>query len=366
VIRKMERQLQALEAEVRHPVHRPERQAANRSSTSQAAAHETGPAIDLGTPSVEQAAEEAPEPPPPTNPSGREPTNKEIARALENTLINQGGLLLAPWVMQLVPDFGVTYSEQDQLAFVAPGVIRGTTNAGIVTQRSHNWDAEMGLSLRMGLPFGMQGQIRVPFDWAQGQAVLGGSTVVSNSRTGLGDIAVSLQKQLLVEDSFRPAVIANINYKAASGYSPLNVRQVTTFPFAAGTGSGFPTLSAGIVAQKRQDPLVFVGQIEYYHNFSETIDGLSQRPGDTIEMKFSPILAASPDTSLRVDWDTFFSFDNTINNHSVPGSGQTVSFLDIGVGSNLSARWFMDASVGVGLTRDSPGFRALLVFPYRF
>jgi hypothetical protein len=289
----------------------------------------------------------------------RGPTEEEIARALENTLINQGGLLLAPGVKQFVPDLGVVYSDQYQLAFIAPGVIPGTTSTGIFT-------VELGLGFRIGLPWGMQGSVRLPFDWSEGQARFGGTTSVSSTKMGIGDVSFGLQKQLVYEDATWPAVIVNGNYKAATGSSNLQQVQISTFSFAAGTGSGFPTFSGGITLQKRQDPLVFLGNVEYYHNFPAKIAGVNEKLGDVVELRLSPILAASPDTSLRVAWDTFFQADNTVAGQRIKGSSQTISFLEFGVGSNLSAHWFMDASVGIGLTRDSPDFRALVQFPFRF
>ena len=268
--------------------------------------------------------------------------------------------------MQLVPDAGVVYSSQDQLAFVSPGVIPGTTGTGIFREQLHRWDVEFGLGFRIGLPYGFQASIRIPYDWTQGSATFGGSTNRTVTRNGVGDLSLGLQKQVLTEDAGWPAVLLNANYKFATGSSSLTVPQVATYPFGVGTGSGFPTFSGGITVQKRQDPLVFLGNLQYYHNFPATIGGVNQTLGDSVEVRLSPILAASPDTSLRVAWDTFFQQANTVAGRQVPGSSQTISFLEFGAGSVLSARWFMDASVGIGLTKDSPSFRALVQFPFRF
>ncbi len=329
-------------------------------SAPPAAAAENLPPVVLGPaapPSV------TPSTPAATTPG---PNEQEIARALENTLIVQGGLLLAPWVSQFVPDFGIVYSDLDQLAFVSPGVVPGTNSTGIFTQRSHTWNLELGLGYRIGLPYGMQAFFRVPFDWAQGESTFAGIAGRGNTVTGLGDISFGLQKQLAYDSSWWPAVIINANYKAATGSSPFAVTQVSSFPFSVGTGSGFPTLSGGIVLEKRQDPLVFLANLQYYHNFPAVLGGVNQRLGDTTEIRFSPILAASPDTSLSVAWDTFLEQNSSYGGATIKGSAETISFLEFGVGSNLSARWFMDASVGVGLTHDSPGFRALVQFPFRF
>src|SRR6185437_6652574 len=75
----------------------------------------------------------APAPVQPAKPGATGDTEETmIARALENTLVDQGGLLLPPYSVQFVPDFSFAYSSIDQLAFFGP---TGT----IVRQRSHQY-----------------------------------------------------------------------------------------------------------------------------------------------------------------------------------------------------------------------------------
>src|SRR6185312_290155 len=97
-----------------------------------------------------------------------------------------------------------------------------------------------------------------------------------------------------------PDLLLNLSYKAATGSTSATERQVSTFPFAVGTGNGFNTIGIGATALKRQDPLVFLGAVNYFHPFSAKIAGADQTIGDIFELRLAAILAASPYTSLRI------------------------------------------------------------------
>lgn len=287
-----------------------------------------------------------------------EPEDAMIARALENTLVDRGGQLLPPYVFQLVPDFSFGYQSEDQLAFL--------NNGSIVRQQSHRDLLEWGFGFRIGLPWETQVGFRVPFDLNYGTATFGGTNTFSSNRGGLGDVSLTLQKQVLHEKGWIPDLLVNLNYTAATGSTSLSQRQLSTFPFAVGTGSGFNSLGAGVTALKRQDPLVFLGGLQYTHSFPSTISGVQQTLGDQYFFRVEAILAASPDTSLRVGWLTTFQQKDTVRGFSEPGSGQTISNLEIGVGSVITPKIFLDAALLVGLTHDTPDFTALISLPFRF
>ena len=270
----------------------------------------------------------------PRNRSGGKVDERDaaIARALESTLIDQGGALLPPWSMQLVPDFGYTYQSLNQLSFVGPNAI--------VTQRSSRSILDFGLSFRIGLPWDTQFTFRLPFTWAQGNATFAGAIDRTSSRGGLGDISFGLQKQVLRESGPIPDLLVNLNYRAATGGTSLTETPLSTFPFAVGTGSGFNSLVVGATVLKRQDPLVFLGSLSYIHTFPATINGADQQLGEAFEFRFSPILAASPDTSLRIAWDTTIQGNGTYRGRTINGSNQVISFLELGLGTVLTSQLF--------------------------
>jgi hypothetical protein len=362
IINKLSRRLDALEKEVRQPARR-------------AAAAPSAPVPLRETEPVQSTQAQPPQPSPPQPPlltatrpvssPPNEETDANIVRALENTLVDQGGLLLSPWSMQIVPDFSYSHQSLDQLSFVSPNLLPpGVGNP--VTQKATRDLLEWGLGFRLGLPWDSQISIRLPFDLDYGSATFAGASGVSQNRGGVGDFSMTFQKQVLHEKGPIPDVLLSLTYKANTGSTSFATRQVSTFPFATGTGSGFNALTGGVTLLKRQDPLVFLGAIAYTHNFASTINGISQTPGDAVFTRVAAILAASPDTSLRIGWNTTWQQDAAVRGTSIPGTNQQISFMEFGVGSVLSARWFLDAAVDIGLTRDSPDYEFLISFPYRF
>jgi Putative MetA-pathway of phenol degradation len=374
VIEQLLRRVEALERRVRASEARPAQQPTPRQAAAPSAADRGG-----GTRPTEMAPVrvQAPpavlaqqQPPPPRATPSPAPQSAEddetIARALENTLVEQGGQLLPPYAFQVVPFAGYSHSSLNSLSFVSPTVLPGATSTALLTQRTRRDIVDAGLTFRLGLPWDTQVSLRVPFGWARGETTFGGSVGASDTESGIGDISIQLQKQVLRESGAIPDLLLNAFYSANTGSTSRSQPQVSTFPFAVGTGGGFHTVGGGVTALKRQDPLVFLGAVSYAHSFASTIAGVEQRPGDAIGFRLSPILAASPDTSLRVAWDTTFQRRGEIAGRTIRGSDQVVSFLEFGVGTVLSRNLFLDASIGIGLTADSPDFRALILLPYRF
>lgn len=286
-----------------------------------------------------------------------------LVRALENTLVDRGAQVLDPWVMQIVPDTSYMYQSLNQLSYVNLG--NGVTLYP-VTQRSREDLLEAGLSFRLGLPWESQISVRVPVAWYSAQATFAADQTVHSNASGLGDISVNVSKQVVHEQGYVPDVLLNVAYSANTGNSSFSRAQISTFPFAVGTGSGFDNLSAGVTLLKRQDPLVFLGGVSYIHSFSNSFNGITVQPGNAVDVRVGPILAASPDAALRIIFDTQFQSREIIGHRTVPGSDQVISMLEFGAGISLTSRVFLDAAVAIGVTSESPAFRAGVSLPIRF
>src|SRR4051812_32809798 len=132
--------------------------------------------------------------------------DEELDRALERTLVQQGGLLLPSGVYELQPE--ATYAHWDK----SRGPLREETGSA--------------LTLRAGLPWQSQLQIRLPY--------LHVATATS-STTALGDASLALSKQLTRERQGWPGVVASLGWSARTGRDG--------FDGTAPTGSGFNTVS---------------------------------------------------------------------------------------------------------------------------
>jgi hypothetical protein len=306
----------------------------------------------------------APSPSTTSTPAEEEAT---IARALERSLVQQGGLLLPPFSFEFVPEILYTLQTRDQLAIVAPGVIPGGGTA-ITQQRSRRDLLEFGATFRVGLPWESQAEIRVPYaiDWNE-TTFGGGVAKTSRNTADFGDVEIGLSKQLLHERGWLPDLLGSVRWKTQTGRSDQAAAVQSTGAFSgSGAGTGFDAVQGALTAVKRQDPLVFVGTLSYTANLSDTIGGVDTDPGDAIGIRLGTILAASADTSLRFAIDTSFVERTAVAGRRVPGSDQVVSTLEVGIGSVLSPRIFLDVFAGIGLTTDSPDFRVGVSLPIRF
>jgi hypothetical protein len=291
----------------------------------------------------------------PPSAAARTPEEETVARALERSLLEQGGQLLAPGTADISPFVQYSHTATNQLGIVTSGAV---TSVAPVTARQDT--LQYGVTLRYGLPWVSQINLTIPFATTWTDTTVGGVTT-SRSETGIGDIDIGLSKQLLFEKGWLPDIIANLDYKTSTGSASFGPSGQI-----GGTGTGADALSAGFTVVKRQDPLVFLGGLSYTYNFSGTDDGFRVSPGDQIDVRAGTILAASPDTSLRFILDTAFAQKESVNGIRLAGSDRVSSILEIGASSVISASTFIDLGVGIGLTKDAPDFRVILSTPVRF
>ncbi|MFL6581872.1 MAG: transporter [Burkholderiales bacterium] len=295
---------------------------------------------------------------PPASPSPDQPESSgavedETARALERTLVREGGLVLAPGVFEVEPGLLYTFRGSRGL-----GLVSLPSGAQIADHDLKQDRLEAIATLRAGLPWGTQAEIRMPYVWTREEAstaALGLSQ--TNQHSAWGDVQLQLTKQLVNEHGRMPALLASVNWKPDTGEFELG---------RLSAGYGFPSIQAGLTAVKRQDPLVFFGSISYIGYQSHNYNGNDIEPGDGVGLRFGAILAASPDTSLRAALDLSRYGNTRLNGASVPGSELVVGVLELGMSTLLSAKTLIDLSLGIGITTDAPDFRIGLSLPIRF
>lgn len=253
----------------------------------------------------------------------------ELARALERTLVQQGGLLLRPGAYELQPE--ASYAHWDR----SRGPLRRL--------------AGMALTLRAGLPWGSQFQLRVPYV----QAVS-----ATGSRTAPGDTEISFAKQFLDEAPGRPGLIGSLGWTARTGKDG--------FDGGVPTGSGFNVLQAGLTAVRRVDPLMLYGGISYAAAVSRRVSGSEIAPGDTFGLRMGTILAASPETAVNLGLNLGFARQTRVDGQALADSDTVVGTLQLGVGTVLSRSVLLNVSGEFRVAGNAPNFRLVVSLPIRF
>jgi hypothetical protein len=273
-------------------------------------------------------------------------TDDEGSRALERTLVREGGLVLPEWSMEIEPRYIYRYRGSNSLQLAT------LSGQQVIAQQDIKRDiSEVSLALRAGLPWTSQLDFRLPYIFDRQEIATAGSGTQKHHRSGLGDIELGLTKSLTQERGWMPDLLTALNWKSKTGGTE--------------TGSGFHGIQTGLTAVKRLDPLAFFGTVAYTWNLSDKQAGNDVDPGNSVLIRLGNILATSPETSLRAVLEINRFGKTELNRRKLAGSDPVVAMFEFGLATVVLPRMLLDIRAGIGLTSDSPDFRLDLALPFR-
>ena len=282
-----------------------------------------------------------------------EPAGEETSRALERTLIREGGLVLPAKSIEVDPRLTYEHRSSNALQIVSIG-----GQAQISREDLKRDTTEASLGLRAGLPWATQLEITLPYSQNRERRVVTGGLDQTDYASGFGSVEIGLTKQVLNEGKGRPGILGSLRWRAAGPSEDFNN------PVAV--ASSFRTLQGAVTLIKRRDPMVFFGSVSHAVNSSRTISGSAIDPGTSTGLKLGSIFAVSPDTSMRFSFEFNRSTEVSINGTNVPGSSTMVGLFSTGFSFALTPRMLLGVEAGFGLTPSSPDFRLGLSLPIRF
>jgi hypothetical protein len=285
-------------------------------------------------------------------PSTKRPEQDPNLRALERTLVQQGGLVLPPGGYEIEP--GLIYSHNQSQDIIARG---GVLFVGAAAQRTEALDAQV--IFRAGLPWNLQADLLVPYGYRYQRTEIGTSNDARRG-FGLGDVEVGLSKQWIPERVSTPALLTAVNWKTTTGH----VEEDPNFALVS-RGTGFNAVQASIVAVKTQDPLAFLGTLSYTFNLPAEQRGNQVDPGDAIGFRLGVVFAASPEASLRVSYEHTFFRETRLNGIGVPGSDLAGGLVEIGADIVLTPTVLLNVGLGFGVSQNSPDVRLRVSLPIR-
>lgn len=280
-------------------------------------------------------------------------SDEELGRALSRTLVEQGGLVLPPFAAEITPELSYAYRGTSGLQIFE---MAGVPGIGFIDTRQDTLTASV--TGRLGLPYSSQVEVSVPFAYDRVRVDRQGFSQTRSDR-GIGDLQVSLSKQLLRERRVVPDLLGSVTWRLPTGSAALGASEPSL-------GAGYHALRAGLTAVKSQDPLVYFGTLAYTWNLSDTVAGVDIDPGDMVNVRLGTVLAVSPQTSLRAVLDTEFRRETEIAGMRAPGSDDVAASLELGVAAVLTDRMLLDVTAGFGVTEAAPDFRFGIALPYRF
>ncbi len=275
-------------------------------------------------------------------------------RALERTLVQSGALLLQSGQIDLETSLSITRNQQSVPAFI-------NTDTGLLAASEERRDSTLGaaLNLRIGLPFESQLELGLPYQYIDNTSITRvGFEVATQKSTyddGMGDVSIGIAKTLLKEKGRRPDLIARLRWNADNG--DRNQQEDSQ-----GIGSGYNELSGSLTVTKRQDPLIFTGNIRYEYAEKKH----NTQPGQGIGLTIGTVLAASPETSIRFALNQTFVSETNVNNQNIIGSDQVISSFSLGASSVIDRGNFLNVSVDMGLTEEATDYSLNIAYIKRF
>lgn len=273
--------------------------------------------------------------PPAATAAVRAPSPTEQAKlhhALESALVQQGAALLPRWVVQVTPEFDYVHSD-----ITSSSAIR---NAFIGT-----------LGLRLGLPWVSQVDLSVPYAF-KFDTDLGHTS-------GIGDVQLEYDKQLFYQKGSVPSLIAALGWGAPTGTFGLNevahLHPIDTHVF-----------SAGLTAVEKKEPLVFIGGLSGAVPLGTESAGSRFAPGNIYGGKLGVNLVATPDTTLSFGFNLDHVGVPAINGIRVPRWEPIIGTANIGLGTFLFGKQFINLSAQFRVTGSAPDLDLGIAVPVRF
>lgn len=255
-------------------------------------------------------------------------------------------------------------------------------------------------TLRLGLTKRLQLDVTVPYLWRHTNYRSGGAgsnaqglAEVDVRDNGVGDISFGASWTMLKESFHRPNVVLNVRGKAPTGMHPFGIGLVEVpgsggnlnVPERLSTGNGVWGISGGVSMLKTIDPMVVFASFNYYHNFEQHFDDISElddttptgtipgkvKIGDAIQFGAGVAFALNERSSLSVSFSDRIVSRSKVQNdgaaqNTIVGSQANIGILTFGATFALSNHLALLANIGAGLTRDAPGLTVGLRLPYRF
>lgn len=314
-------------------------------------------------------------------------------RAADQLLVEAGGVLLPPWVLQVEPSMDETHVSNPRVNIFGYTVF-DAINIGTIRVDDISQDVvDSNLSLRIGLPHRFQVDLRVPFTTAfltQTKGIgTGNISQVYTEGRHLGDIQGTLSWQPIVEHDWIPAVVLRTRVTIPTGESVFQIPE--TYPaqqngaetqlVRAPTGSGYYSVEPGFTLVWRSDPLVlFAGASYSYHlptpDYSVSLFNPAPSPGqpnitridhgildigNVIQLNAGLNFAVNERASINfslIDLYEDYTKQRALSTHYTKLLGTSVNDARLGLGASfgLTDNVALVINAGIGLTDQSPGY----------
>jgi hypothetical protein len=318
---------------------------------------------------------------PPANPVGEAPPAQN-APAQPAQIFDEPTALTPRGKFVIEPAAQYVHSTNSQVALVGYTILPAITIGLINIQRVESNLDNFSLTGRVGITSRLEFEVRVPYiveNTTTETRPLATASVTNSffnaSGSDIGDVEAALRAQLNHFHGDNTVWLAQVRFKSHTGSNifeqPLDPQ--TDLQTHLATGSGFDAVQGGVTFLKPSDPAVFFGGVAYTDSFGRDVGfGYGHvTPGGILDLNVGMGLALNDHASFSVGYQHSV-VDQTEQTH--PATGYAISrigtiqlgTLRFGVSYQLSPGTFLNTTIGIGVTRDSPDLEATVRLPIRF
>ena len=280
-------------------------------------------------------------------------------KAVERTLIQEGGLLLPRGRLQLEPSFTMAHFSSNRINVQGFSILPVLVIGEISTQAVQRDILIGAMSIKYGLWHRLQAEVKAPYrsEFDRITSNLGDET--TRDARGIGDIEAGLSYQLLNGHDILPDTIFSLGMKAPTGDDP--------YRGPIGLGTGHWGGRASLVSVKSSDPAVVFGTLTYSYNAPREMDDFGEiDPGDSIGYGLGTAIALSYQTAINFQFEHSLTRKSRRDGVEVNGTFVNSATLKTGFTWTVNENLGIDTAVGIGLTTDAPDYVFELRMPYSF
>ena len=287
-------------------------------------------------------------------------TDKLAESALERSLIEQGSLLLPAGALEIQPSFGYRLATTNSLNIDCLMIEDILCIGDIGSEHLRRESYLLDWTFRLGLPWNMQLDLNVPYSYSVRTIDFADGSAESEDVSGLGDMSLSLSRQLLRGKDWFPDLVGLMRWKSTTGSDPYKDND------GLATGSGFHDLQFSLSGIKVSDPVVFFGSLSYSKSLAADKAGIGRvEPGQSLGTQLGLSFALNLETSLSIGWSQSWVENTRVDGATIGGSFERPGSLRLGATYIPTAGRSIDFGLNIGVTDDAPDVEISLAFPWR-
>lgn len=232
----------------------------------------------------------------------------------------------------------------------------------IVSEQVDRWTVTPFAATRVGLPYGLQADMRVPYSYEREERVAANGAADATSDAALGDITLALSRGWSLPGGW-PDLVSRIAWKTTTGDDPFDAPDPQRNPLAV--GSGFHGLQGTVTWIKPADPAILYGSVGYTWNMEDDKNGQTIDPGDSVSISAGTAWAMSHALTMNFGLSQRYTMNAERDGVALEGSSNTSATFNTGISYMISPDHALDVNLGIGLSEDAPDYLLTVSSPIR-